>query len=107
MEISINMKIMKNGFHSKEGIFIKCPYCECEYLIESKSDWQPRWVKTYSSSQREIPEYNVYCPECNEPFCINYNPKDFNPEVDGYYITKYSAIYDREDWVERYSLTGK
>lgn len=36
------MKIMKNGFRSREGIFIRCPACACEYMIEDKNDWQPR-----------------------------------------------------------------
>lgn len=101
------MKIVKRGFNSKEGIFVKCPVCSCEYIIEDRSDWQPRWVKTYPPNQREIPEYKAHCPECNHPFCINNNPRDYDPKVDGYYMTRYQVIYDREDWVERYSLTGK
>ena len=101
------MKTIKKGLNSKEGIFVKCPCCECEYLIEDRNDWKPRWVKMYTLSQREIPEYNVYCPECNEPFCINCNPRDFDPEEEGHFFTRYSMIYNREDWVERYSLTGR
>lgn len=100
------MKILKRGFNSKEGIFVKCG-CGCEYMIEDRNDWQPRWVRLYSPDNREIPEYEVRCPECNVPFCFTHNPKDFDPEVDGYFFTKYEVIYNREDWVERYSLTGK
>lgn len=74
------MKIISGGLFAKDGIHIRCERCECEYMIEDKSDFKLDVLLDKSI------RYSAICPECQ--------------------YKKYfgDSITERKDWEERFRI---
>lgn len=75
-----NMKIISGGLFAEDGIHIRCERCECEYVIEDKSDFKLDVLLDKSI------RYSAICPECQ--------------------YKKYfgDSITERKDWEERFRI---
>lgn len=89
------MKIVKHGYFSKDGIYMECEYCSCNFLIENKYDFKTqiaeifRWGEERSS---KVVDYSIVCPECNSK--IFFGNKDI----------PHHPAFSRKDWKERYEI---
>ena len=98
------MKIIKSGLAAKDGIHLTCQYCQCEFLVEDKKDWEIQELidLNYVPFKRQI-EYGTRCPECHVRHIVGCNPNKCAYNL----ISPYKIIFDREDWEERYEIKNE
>lgn len=87
------MRIIKHGYFSKDGIYIECRYCGCNFLVENKYDLKTRILKGFGRNSKVV-DYSVVCPECNSEIIIGNESNDYSR----------SALFSRKDWKERYEV---
>lgn len=77
------MRIISGGLFSEDGIHIRCERCECEYVIEDKSDFKLEVLLDKSI------HYSAICPECR------------------YRQSFGNSITERKDWEERFCIHSR
>ncbi len=96
----INMEILFKGLNAKEGIFFRCDYCRCEWLAQNRNDLQVTFEFDLSS-YKKIPVYDAPCPCCNNKIYLGPDPRDLP-----LYTSKWSSVFSRDDWIEKFSVEG-
>lgn len=96
------MKIISGNLKGKR-IRINCVCCNGETEIESKDDWEVRWIHPIRGDMYDhtimVPEYYFKCPICGYSTYIG------NESQSGRNMTLMAkAIFDRDDFPARYRI---
>ena len=99
------MKIISGNLKG-ENIQFNCHCCNCVYEIESRDDFDIRWIyKPVGDGfdyDIEIPEYSVICPICGRDIYVGLDEADY----DGRFLRNCynETIMSRTDWKSRYKV---
>ena len=101
------MKVISGNQVNPEGIDVLCECCHCEYRIEDRNDWDQEQVfydsnpYGFITTNHKVMNYITHCPVCGYEFFLGVNPRESSNDN---IAPRYSWIFDRPDWNERYSM---
>lgn len=92
------MKLIKKGLLDKDGIYLRCEFCEAEFLIEDRNDLTCFPAMDCFEDSKIDTQYSVTCPSCNQQISLGCVDEER-------ILGRYSFLRGRPDWDNRYKVS--